>query len=139
MHPDTHTPLLTPPAGEIDFGEPGTNGQHSFYQLIHQGRVIPAEFIGVARSQQDVYLQVGGMGGWAFCLVWLLFIRGKGERDSGWQDVHLQVAVQLWDGGRPCGLLHVLWEGQCMHLLRLDGSCDAVQLVPHVLQCRARR
>jgi glucose-6-phosphate isomerase len=43
--------------GEIDFGEPGTNGQHSFYQLIHQGRVIPAEFIGVARSQQDVYLQ----------------------------------------------------------------------------------
>lgn len=23
-------------AGEIDFGEPGTNGQHSFYQLIHQ-------------------------------------------------------------------------------------------------------
>eukprot|EP00887_Chlorella_sp_A99_P005656 scaffold1.g5656.t1 len=42
---------------EIDFGEPGTNGQHSFYQLIHQGRVIPAEFIGVVRSQQDVYLQ----------------------------------------------------------------------------------
>ena len=24
--------------GEIDFGEPGTNGQHSFYQLIHQAR-----------------------------------------------------------------------------------------------------
>ncbi|KAL4426849.1 hypothetical protein ABPG77_006635 [Micractinium sp. CCAP 211/92] len=43
--------------GEIDFGEPGTNGQHSFYQLIHQGRVIPAEFVGVVRSQQDVYLQ----------------------------------------------------------------------------------
>ncbi|KAL4431020.1 hypothetical protein ABPG75_006276 [Micractinium tetrahymenae] len=43
--------------GEIDFGEPGTNGQHSFYQLIHQGRVIPAEFIGVVASQQDVYLQ----------------------------------------------------------------------------------
>lgn len=47
---------LTFQAGEIDFGEPGTNGQHSFYQLIHQGRVIPAEFIGVVRSQQDVYL-----------------------------------------------------------------------------------
>lgn len=26
--------------GEIDFGEPGTNGQHSFYQLIHQVRVL---------------------------------------------------------------------------------------------------
>jgi glucose-6-phosphate isomerase len=44
-------------SGEIDFGEPGTNGQHSFYQLIHQGRVIPCEFIGVVRSQQSVYLK----------------------------------------------------------------------------------
>jgi len=37
-------------AGEIDFGEPGTNGQHSFYQLIHQGRVIPCDFIGACHS-----------------------------------------------------------------------------------------
>jgi glucose-6-phosphate isomerase len=35
--------------GPIVFGEPGTNGQHSFYQLLHQGsRVVPAEFIGFA-------------------------------------------------------------------------------------------
>jgi glucose-6-phosphate isomerase len=38
--------------GEINFGEPGTNGQHSFYQLIHQGRVIPCDFIGFKNSQQ---------------------------------------------------------------------------------------
>ncbi|KAG9451630.1 hypothetical protein H6P81_011595 [Aristolochia fimbriata] len=44
-------------AGEIDFGEPGTNGQHSFYQLIHQGRVVPCDFIGVLKSQQPVYLK----------------------------------------------------------------------------------
>nr|CAB55566.1 cytosolic phosphoglucose isomerase [Clarkia gracilis subsp. gracilis] len=44
-------------SGEIDFGEPGTNGQHSFYQLIHQGRVIPCDFIGVVKSQQPVYLK----------------------------------------------------------------------------------
>ncbi|KAK6131173.1 hypothetical protein DH2020_035082 [Rehmannia glutinosa] len=43
--------------GEIDFGEPGTNGQHSFYQLIHQGRIIPCDFIGVVKSQQPVYLK----------------------------------------------------------------------------------
>ncbi len=36
--------------GEIVFGEPGTNGQHSFYQLIHQGRVVPTEFIGFCQS-----------------------------------------------------------------------------------------
>jgi len=40
--------------GEIVFGEPGTNGQHSFYQLMHQGRVVPAEFIGVCHSQNPV-------------------------------------------------------------------------------------
>lgn len=43
-------------AGEIVFGEPGTNGQHSFYQLLHQGRVVPAEFIGFCHSPQPVHL-----------------------------------------------------------------------------------
>jgi glucose-6-phosphate isomerase len=37
--------------GAIYWGEPGTNGQHSFYQLIHQGtRLIPCDFIGFMRS-----------------------------------------------------------------------------------------
>lgn len=37
--------------GPIVWGEPGTNGQHAFYQLIHQGtRLIPADFIAAARS-----------------------------------------------------------------------------------------
>ena len=44
-------------AGEIVFGEPGTNGQHSFYQLIHQGRVIPAEFIGFCNSPNPIELE----------------------------------------------------------------------------------
>lgn len=38
--------------GPIIWGEPGTNGQHAFYQLLHQGtEVVPAEFIGFRRSQ----------------------------------------------------------------------------------------
>ena len=48
--------LLPFEAGEINFGEPGTNGQHSFYQLVHQGRVVPADFIGFLRSQQPIGL-----------------------------------------------------------------------------------
>jgi len=37
--------------GAIYWGEPGTNGQHSFYQLIHQGtKLIPCDFIGFAKS-----------------------------------------------------------------------------------------
>ena len=41
-------------AGEINFGEPGTNGQHSFYQLFHQGRVVPLDFIGFVQSNNPV-------------------------------------------------------------------------------------
>jgi glucose-6-phosphate isomerase len=40
---------VTTDTGEVFWGEPGTNGQHAFYQLIHQGtRMIPADFIAVA-------------------------------------------------------------------------------------------
>ena len=40
---------VTTTTGEVFWGEPGTNGQHAFYQLIHQGtRLIPADFIGFA-------------------------------------------------------------------------------------------
>jgi len=42
---------LQRPAGEIILGEPGTNAQHSFFQLVHQGRVIPLELIGFFKSQ----------------------------------------------------------------------------------------
>jgi len=40
--------------GPVIFGEPGTNGQHSFYQLLHQGtEVIPLQFIGFTESQRN--------------------------------------------------------------------------------------
>lgn len=41
-------------SGPVVWGEPGTNGQHAFYQLIHQGtRVIPCEFLVAARGHED--------------------------------------------------------------------------------------
>lgn len=41
--------------GPIIWGEPGTNGQHAFYQLIHQGtKMIPADFIGFCESQNQL-------------------------------------------------------------------------------------
>ena len=43
------------PTGPVYWGEPGTNGQHSFYQLIHQGtRMIPADFIAFAQTLNPV-------------------------------------------------------------------------------------
>jgi len=48
------TPVDTS-TGEIFWGEPGTNGQHAFYQLIHQGtRLIPADFIGFSQPIDDL-------------------------------------------------------------------------------------
>ncbi len=46
--------------GPVIFGEPGTNGQHSFYQLLHQGTdIVPLQFIGFKNSQMgtDVVIQ----------------------------------------------------------------------------------
>lgn len=46
--------------GPVIFGEPGTNGQHSFYQLLHQGTdIIPLQFVGFKNSQmqEDVVIQ----------------------------------------------------------------------------------
>lgn len=41
--------------GPVIWGEPGTNGQHAFYQLIHQGtKLIPADFIGFCQSQNAI-------------------------------------------------------------------------------------
>ncbi len=48
------TPVTTA-TGEIFWGEPGTNGQHAFYQLLHQGtRLIPADFIGFSEPTDDL-------------------------------------------------------------------------------------
>ena len=48
------TPVTTS-TGEIFWGEPGTNGQHAFYQLLHQGtRLVPADFIGFSEPTDDL-------------------------------------------------------------------------------------
>ena len=48
------TPVSTG-TGEIFWGEPGTNGQHAFYQLLHQGtRLVPADFIGFSQPCDDL-------------------------------------------------------------------------------------
>ena len=48
------SPVVTD-TGEIFWGEPGTNGQHAFYQLLHQGtRLVPADFIGFSQPTDDL-------------------------------------------------------------------------------------
>lgn len=47
--------------GPVIFGEPGTNGQHSFYQLLHQGTdIIPLQFVGFCHNQMDTDVVIQG-------------------------------------------------------------------------------
>ncbi len=49
------------PTGPIIFGEPGTNGQHSFYQLLHQGTdIVPLQFVGFRRNQAGMDVDIQG-------------------------------------------------------------------------------
>ncbi len=51
---------VTYSTGPVIFGEPGTNGQHSFYQLLHQGTdIVPLQFVGFQNNQmgRDVVIQ----------------------------------------------------------------------------------
>ena len=50
--------------GPVVFGEPGTNGQHSFYQLLHQGTdIVPLQFIGFREPQGQADLEFEGSTG----------------------------------------------------------------------------
>ena len=52
---DRNGNAITHQTGPVIWGEPGTNGQHAFYQLIHQGtKLIPCDFIAPARSHNPV-------------------------------------------------------------------------------------
>jgi glucose-6-phosphate isomerase len=56
-----HGRLVSYKTGPVLWGEPGTNGQHAFYQLLHQGtEIVPVEFIGFRRSQYDQDLEIEG-------------------------------------------------------------------------------
>ena len=49
------------PTGPVLFGEPGTNGQHSFYQLLHQGTdIVPLQFIAFKNSQIGTDVEIQG-------------------------------------------------------------------------------
>ena len=52
---------LSYPTGPVIFGEPGTNGQHSFYQLLHQGTdIVPLQFVGFRRNQAGMDVDIQG-------------------------------------------------------------------------------
>ncbi len=87
--------------GPVIFGEPGTNGQHSFYQLLHQGTdIIPLQFIGFKNSQigTDVDIQ-GSTSQQKLCAnvaaQIVAFACGKKDENSN----------KNFEGGRPSSII----------------------------------
>ncbi|WKD59642.1 glucose-6-phosphate isomerase [Corynebacterium caspium] len=93
--------------GEIFWGEPGTNGQHAFFQLLHQGtRLVPADFIGFARPHDDIITPDGAsmhnllMSNFFAQTKVLAF--GKDAATIAAEGVHPQiVAHKVMPGNRP--------------------------------------
>lgn len=89
------------PTGPVIFGEPGTNGQHSFYQLLHQGTdIIPLQFVGFKNSQMetDVVIQ-GSTSQQKLCAnvaaQIVAFACGKADEDRN----------KNFEGGRPSSII----------------------------------
>ena len=85
----------------VIFGEPGTNGQHSFYQLLHQGTdIVPIKFIGFKQNQLGKDITIKGSTSQQklcanLCAQIVAFARGKDDEDPNKQ----------FEGGRCSSLL----------------------------------
>ena len=86
----------------IFWGEPGTNGQHSFYQLLHQGtRLVPCDFIGFCRPLNDVGDQHALLMANLFAQTEALAF-GKTEAEARAEGVPADLAPhRSFDGNRP--------------------------------------
>lgn len=99
---------VTTNTGEIYWGEPGTNGQHAFFQLIHQGtRMIPADFIGFARPKADIPA-ADGTGSMHDLLMSNFFAQtkvlafGKTEQEISAEGVPVELVThKVMPGNRP--------------------------------------
>ena len=87
--------------GPVIFGEPGTNGQHSFYQLLHQGKtIVPLQFVGFKNSQigNDVIIE-GSTSQQKLCAnvaaQIVAFACGKDDENRN----------KNFDGGRPSSII----------------------------------
>jgi glucose-6-phosphate isomerase len=88
--------------GPVVFGEPGTNGQHSFYQLLHQGTdIVPLQFMGFFESQRGDDIDVEGSGSQAKLranLAAQIVAFAKGQKSDN--------RNKEFTGGRPSSLIY---------------------------------
>ena len=92
--------------GPIYWGEPGTNGQHSFYQLIHQGtRLIPCDFIAFARPLNPLGLHHDMLLANVFAQTEALAFGKTADQVKAEGTPHWLVPHRLFEGNRPSNSL----------------------------------
>ena len=90
------------PTGPVVFGEPGTNGQHSFFQLLHQGTdIVPLQFVGFRGSQRHDDITTSGSTsqsklGANLAAQITAFAMGQSDANGN----------KHFPGGRPSSLIH---------------------------------
>ncbi len=132
---------LTYRTGPIVFGEPGTNGQHSFYQLLHQGSdMMSLQFIGFRKPQRGIDIVLEGSTNQAklnanLAAQIIAFARGRGHADSnknfpGRRPSTLLAADRLTPRVLGALLSHyenkIMFQGFCWNLNSFDQ--EGVQL-----------
>lgn len=92
--------------GPIEWGEPGTNGQHSFYQLIHQGtHLIPCDFIGFCKSHNPIGDHHDKLMANFFAQTEALAFGKTAEQCRAEGDPEELVPFKTFDGNRPTNTL----------------------------------
>jgi glucose-6-phosphate isomerase len=121
---------VTFPTGPIYFGEPGTNGQHSFYQLLHQGtRFVPCDFIAFTKPLNAIGrhhdLLLANVFAQSEALAFGKTLEEvEAEGTAGWLALH-----RVFDGNRPSNtiLLERLTPAALGKLVALYEHCVFVQ------------
>ena len=99
-HPVAYT------TGPIEWGEPGTNGQHSFYQLIHQGtHLIPCDFIGFCRTHNAIGDHHDKLMANFFAQTEALAFGKTAEQCRAEGDPEALVPFKTFEGNRPTNTL----------------------------------
>lgn len=92
--------------GQIYWGEPGTNGQHSFYQLIHQGsKLIPCDFIGFAKPLHNIGRHHDLLMANVFAQAEALAFGKTSEQLTAENEKPALIAHKTFKGNRPSSIL----------------------------------
>ncbi len=98
--------LVTFATGPIEWGEPGTNGQHAFYQLIHQGtRLIPCDFIGFCKTHNPIADHHDKLMANLFAQTEALAFGKTAEQCRAEGDPENLVPFKTFEGNRPTNTL----------------------------------